>query len=246
MNYTLLLLGLVIVAAGCATQSQITSFAECAAAGNPIMESYPRQCRADGRTFVEEINDSAVLGAPELVQCGAERPEACTLDYNPVCALRDNGIRCFTTPCQSFDAVTMGNACSACSDAAVFGHYPGSCEENRFVVCKENRAGFDAKISSDSGWICVDICPRNYDPYITQIGAEMCILHYGTEEISKWEVCGRSSESCSCVKAYETTNNELIENPDFRCVPQQYAERLLFRSGQERLDEEGRLSAVIA
>lgn len=33
----------------------INSFEECVDAGNPVMESYPRQCRAGGRTFVEEI-----------------------------------------------------------------------------------------------------------------------------------------------------------------------------------------------
>jgi hypothetical protein len=34
----------------------ITNFDECVAAGNPVMESYPRQCRTtDGRLFVEEI-----------------------------------------------------------------------------------------------------------------------------------------------------------------------------------------------
>ena len=36
--------------------SLIDSFEECASAGNPVMESYPRQCRtSDGRNFVEEI-----------------------------------------------------------------------------------------------------------------------------------------------------------------------------------------------
>lgn len=33
----------------------IASFEECAAAGYPIMESYPRQCAAAGKTFVEDI-----------------------------------------------------------------------------------------------------------------------------------------------------------------------------------------------
>ncbi|MFA5831736.1 MAG: hypothetical protein WC878_07985 [Candidatus Paceibacterota bacterium] len=33
----------------------IANFEECANAGNPIMESYPRQCRANGRTYVENI-----------------------------------------------------------------------------------------------------------------------------------------------------------------------------------------------
>ncbi|MDX1441027.1 MAG: hypothetical protein R3237_01035 [Nitrosopumilaceae archaeon] len=38
-------------------ESSIENFEDCAAAGNPIMESYPRQCRTDdGRNFVEEID----------------------------------------------------------------------------------------------------------------------------------------------------------------------------------------------
>lgn len=32
---------------------QISNFEECAAAGNPIMESYPEQCSANGQTFVK-------------------------------------------------------------------------------------------------------------------------------------------------------------------------------------------------
>jgi len=38
------------------SQSSITNFEECIAAGNPAMESYPRQCRTpDGKHFVESI-----------------------------------------------------------------------------------------------------------------------------------------------------------------------------------------------
>lgn len=38
--------------------SVVTNFEECAAEGNPVMESYPRQCRTkDGRLFVEELAD---------------------------------------------------------------------------------------------------------------------------------------------------------------------------------------------
>jgi hypothetical protein len=35
-------------------QANITNFEECKAAGNPIMESYPEQCAANGKTFVNE------------------------------------------------------------------------------------------------------------------------------------------------------------------------------------------------
>lgn len=36
--------------------SEITNFEECAAAGNLVAESYPRQCStADGQHFVEDV-----------------------------------------------------------------------------------------------------------------------------------------------------------------------------------------------
>lgn len=40
----------------------INSFADCVAAGNPVMESYPEQCNADGRNF---INPNQSLDQPE-------------------------------------------------------------------------------------------------------------------------------------------------------------------------------------
>ena len=36
------------------TESPIKSFAECVAAGNPIMESNPEQCSANGETFINK------------------------------------------------------------------------------------------------------------------------------------------------------------------------------------------------
>lgn len=37
--------------------STVSSFEECESAGNPVMESYPRQCKTpDGKHFVEQIN----------------------------------------------------------------------------------------------------------------------------------------------------------------------------------------------
>jgi hypothetical protein len=48
----------------------VTNFEECALAGYPVMESYPRQCRADGETFVEIIplsyNDLITIESPLL------------------------------------------------------------------------------------------------------------------------------------------------------------------------------------
>lgn len=52
------LMALLLVGAGCrstTTRTEITTFEQCAAAGNAIMESYPRQCRANSKLFVEIV-----------------------------------------------------------------------------------------------------------------------------------------------------------------------------------------------
>ena len=41
---------------------EVNSFGECVAAGNPVMESYPRQCVHEGRTFVESIPHDEQIG----------------------------------------------------------------------------------------------------------------------------------------------------------------------------------------
>lgn len=61
------------------SQSQITNFEECIAAGNPAMESYPRQCRdqTSDKTFVEVIDDDWRLDGIELMQHETEGFYAC-------------------------------------------------------------------------------------------------------------------------------------------------------------------------
>ncbi|MDH3401689.1 MAG: SgcJ/EcaC family oxidoreductase, partial [Chromatiales bacterium] len=61
------------------------------------------------------------------VVCQDPRPQMCTMDYRPVCGLRDTGIRCVTTPCPSTEWKTYSNGCTACSDAQVFGYVIGEC-----------------------------------------------------------------------------------------------------------------------
>ena len=60
--------------------------------------------------------------------CTEPRPQMCTMEYNPVCAVRDTGIRCVTTPCPSSERKTYSNACSACGDKKVTGFQPGACK----------------------------------------------------------------------------------------------------------------------
>jgi hypothetical protein len=52
----------------------ITNFEECAVAGNPVMESYPRQCNANGQTFTEYIGNE--LEKTDLIKIDSPRPNA--------------------------------------------------------------------------------------------------------------------------------------------------------------------------
>ncbi|MDP7079786.1 MAG: Kazal-type serine protease inhibitor domain-containing protein [Candidatus Undinarchaeales archaeon] len=95
-------------------QEEIDSFEECIAAGNPAMESYPRQCRsAGGRTFTEEIEVTSVT------VCAEPRRLACTREYRPVCAS---------------DGSTYPNWCTACANDAVAQYTDGACAEDAPVV----------------------------------------------------------------------------------------------------------------
>jgi hypothetical protein len=55
--------------------------------------------------------------------------DACIEIYQPMCALRDTGVRCVTTPCPSEEWKTYGNVCSACRDPDVMGYKQGECPD---------------------------------------------------------------------------------------------------------------------
>ena len=50
----------------------VTNFEECVAAGNPVMESYPRQCRAGDKNFTEYIGNE--LEKTDLIRIDSPRP----------------------------------------------------------------------------------------------------------------------------------------------------------------------------
>ncbi|MBU0767180.1 Gmad2 immunoglobulin-like domain-containing protein [Patescibacteria group bacterium] len=64
-----------LLLAACTPTEQVTieNFDDCAAAGNPIMESYPQQCRTeDGRLFVQDIGDE--MNKQDLIRVDMPRP----------------------------------------------------------------------------------------------------------------------------------------------------------------------------
>ena len=68
----------------------------------------------------------AVPNAPRM-SCSDPRPTACNLDYKPVCAEVDTGVRCITTPCPSSERKTYSSACKACRDPKAVAYVSGRC-----------------------------------------------------------------------------------------------------------------------
>jgi len=87
MKIYILLVSVLFLASAC---QEITNFEECIAAGNPAMESYPRQCRAGDRTFTEEIDTQPTLTLEQAVEiaqnteCTEKGELKQTSDYNGV------------------------------------------------------------------------------------------------------------------------------------------------------------------
>lgn len=54
--------------------NKVTDFDSCVAAGNPVMESYPRQCRCGDQTFTENIKESI---EPSERFCGTSSEDPC-------------------------------------------------------------------------------------------------------------------------------------------------------------------------
>jgi len=54
----------------------------------------------------------------ELEMCVDPRPEICTMEYAPVCGVRDDG-----------NGESFPNGCGACSNQEIVGYQPGECSE---------------------------------------------------------------------------------------------------------------------
>ncbi len=75
------------------------------------------------KDFLEDpINDGKVYCKPEQ-----RSADFCIEVYQPVCGAKDNGIRCITEPCDTFEFKTYSNSCFACLDSDVIYYEEGEC-----------------------------------------------------------------------------------------------------------------------
>lgn len=149
----------------------VTSFEECIEAGNPAMESYPRQCQHGDQTFVEQVDkeipsceDNCGDGQCAEMVCQAigcpcsETPETCPQDceVEPFCGDGECG---------------KGEHCDNCLDDCGCG-IDESCYEN---VCKEITCGRDPECNDDNA--CTrDTCefPMHPNAYCSYEDIEKC------------------------------------------------------------------------
>lgn len=109
--------------------SSITNFEECIAAGNPAMESHPRQCKtSDGKHFVETI--------PSQEQCqlsgGLWGIWNNAVNSSPMCnpSTSDEGMECTdSTQCQSF--------CQAIEGSEINSESTGMCYGYELAICMQ-------------------------------------------------------------------------------------------------------------
>ncbi len=81
-NLFLVAITVVFIGAGCVeTSTPINNFADCMMAGNSVMESYPRQCTANGVTYVDEIGNT--LEKQNLIRVDAPHPGSSSYIASP-------------------------------------------------------------------------------------------------------------------------------------------------------------------
>jgi len=143
MRNSAALLGAIILA-GCNFSSPppVTNFEECARAGNPVMESYPRQCIHQGKHFVEQIRVPTPEPAPPPLILTPPTEKPCTREYRPVCG--EVQVQCIRAPCPPLKT-TFSNRCVA-ENAGATNIVDGACVD-------ENTNPEGACLSFDGNWI---------------------------------------------------------------------------------------------
>lgn len=127
-------ISLVVLLLAMTQESSVTSFEECVEAGNPVMESYPRQCQSStGEVFTETIDEVVgTVSAIDASQIAVDGPTEITLDTEDgetVAAVPSMGINL----CPATDAIVDVSTLEVGDTVAVRGRADS---QGRLVPCE--------------------------------------------------------------------------------------------------------------
>lgn len=137
--------------------SKISTFDECVAAGFPVMESYPRQCRASsGEVFVEEVDGVGIVSTPkDLVE---NKQIKIFFGKNPVSFDSSNIVCSVIRETNSTDLISFA------LDELIKGPTSEEASEGLYseinLVGESNCEGKDYKYTIDNGNLTVQFCKR--------------------------------------------------------------------------------------
>jgi len=140
---------------GCTPTQEITNFEQCVAAGNPVMESFPRQCRAGENTFTEQLaggdrDEHGCIGSAGYSWC--ESKQKCLRLWEEDCTDENQNMPALKTYCTEEqkaaemctmeyapvcgdDGITYGNKCTACGSKEIEYYTNGECRNpNKLTI----------------------------------------------------------------------------------------------------------------
>ena len=72
--------------------------------------------------------EKKIIDSSVYIKCKDPRPQICTREYIPVCAIKNTGVECVTAPCPTTEEKTYATGCTACADPKVIKYKQGKCE----------------------------------------------------------------------------------------------------------------------
>ena len=117
-------------------KAKVSNFEECAKAGNPVLESYPRQCVHEGVTYIEKISDSNKIYCESSIDCELpmEYATQSNCPYESICKENNCIVACPTWEYSSnpekgisYEVICSANKDCNCSNWDKEGNYPCEC-----------------------------------------------------------------------------------------------------------------------
>jgi len=154
--------------AGCSTV-EVSDFDSCVKAGNPVMESFPRQCRDGDNLFVEEI---------EPIVGGDEDEHGCKGSAGYTwCEEKQKCLRTWEEACESAETKLSPEECSNLGGHSVAGRCGGT-EKNIGIVTGFNIPNYCCVKSPVAEGFCgsstLSQCNRDSDCKTGGCSAQIC------------------------------------------------------------------------